>query len=148
MLNEFFFSLIAITYAIVFFGKKPLPKMMKYKDKMTAENKERSITNMTWDLFHMQAIFEKWKKKTATEEFIFISDDKAFSELLRLAISIQNQEGIEHLSKHITEEEIAFVNKFTNQTYLASKERIQYMADLNVQDRSLMIQQYEDQLFA
>ncbi|WP_143314058.1 hypothetical protein [Colwellia sp. UCD-KL20] len=148
MLNEFFFSLIAITYAIVFFGKKPLPKMMKYKDKMSSENKEKSITNMTWDLFHMQAIFERWKKKTATEEFIFISDDKAFSELLRLAISIQNKEGIEHLSKHISEEDIAFVNKFTNQTYLASNERTQYMANLNAQDRSVMIQQYEDLLFA
>lgn len=146
MNEKFFFSAVILTYAIVYFGKRPIAKMMKYKSTDSKENKIKSITNMTWDLFLMNGVFEKWKKKSSKQEYIFASDDKAFKQLLTLAIKTQNTGGLDHFLPHISQHNIDYINKFTNQKYLNSSERQLYMNNQSSEKRKDLIMYFKELL--
>ena len=93
LVKEFRLGVPCIVFASVLFGKKPLHKMMKYKNSDNRDEKIKKIKNMTWDLFILRYFFIKWQEKKENEEFIFASSDKAFRELLRLTIQIYQQKS-------------------------------------------------------
>lgn len=114
LISKFRKSLVGTIYAMVLFGKKPLKRMMKYDPKQSASERKSALWNMTWDLYIMNQFFRKWIGKDDTDEFFFASDDKAFCELLRSAIKVQ-QIGdfsplIPYLSKSGNEVAEAFLN--------------------------------------
>ncbi|ATB69212.1 hypothetical protein FA592_11700 [Sulfurospirillum diekertiae] len=89
MLKDFRQSLVCFVYAIIFFSKTPLKKMMKYKATNLPEQKKQQIFNMTWDLYIMNSFIRNWIPKQKTKEFIYATDDKAFKKLLNIATQIQ-----------------------------------------------------------
>jgi len=75
---EFRFSLIALIFAVIAFGLRPLKNMMKYSPNFLPNENKNALENMTWDLYISSQFFEKWVEK-GNAEHIFASDDRAFS---------------------------------------------------------------------
>lgn len=100
--EEFLFSLVATCLAIKIFGKQPMPKLMKYAPKHSAEKNKKNIVNMTWDLFLLDKFFEGWVSKSDDQEFIYASNDKPLQEVLKTAINIQNEGAEVDLTKDLS----------------------------------------------
>ncbi len=89
MLTDFRQSLVCFVYAIIFFSKTPLKKMMKYKATNLPEQRKKQVFNMTWDLYMMNSFMRNWIPKQETKEFIYATDDKAFKKVLNIVTQIQ-----------------------------------------------------------
>jgi len=76
-MDIFRFSLVALVYAVILFGRSPSRKMMKFRLGATLVEMKAAASNMTWDLFLSSKFFEKWVTKSRVEH-IFASDDRAF----------------------------------------------------------------------
>ncbi len=113
MITDFRLSLVCITYASVFFSKKPIKRMMKYKHTDTALIRKQALYNMTWDLYAMNKYFQDWTKRKGEQECLYASDDKAFRHLLRSAVDIQNSGSLEPLLCYLDESELKYINKIT-----------------------------------
>ena len=114
MITEFRMSLVCITYAIVYFSKNPIKKMMKYKLSDTSSKRKRALYNMTWDLYALNKYFEDWIKREKNHECLYASDDKAFRNLLNLSVEIQNIGSLEPLSSYLDERELEYFEIITN----------------------------------
>ena len=114
--EEFVFSLVATCFAIKLFGNKPIPKLMKYAPKFSAEINKKHLVNMTWDLFLIDNFFENWVKKPEHREFIYASNDRPLKDVLKLAIEIQNNGENSSLSKDLSEPLTkCFINMFSQE---------------------------------
>ncbi len=77
-------------------------------------DKEKQLSNMTWDFYQMNVFLEKWQKKTNNEENLFASADVAYREILKLSITIQQDSGFESLKTHVTEKDFNRIIKAYN----------------------------------
>jgi len=111
--REFRFSLPALVYALILFGKphRRLPKMMKYKTDQPIEEKSRNLNNMAWDLLIIKDFFKKWVEKSKNQEFMFASDDNVFGAVLNLAIQVQKQGDLDVLRPHLSESDFKKATK-------------------------------------
>ena len=114
LISDLIMSLVIAVYAIVFFGKKPIKRMMKFKESRDPQERRKAVWNMTWDLYMMDRFFRKWKGKTPREEYLFASGDKAFRELLYLAIGAQKNSNFELLKPYCTESGYVVVQDYYN----------------------------------
>ena len=112
LISDLIMSLVIAVYAIVFFGKKPIRGMMKFNKSRDPQERRKAVCNMTWDLYMMDQFFKKLKDKTPQEEFLFASDDKAFLELLSLAIKVQKKFNFEPLNPYLTDAGYAVVQDY------------------------------------
>ena len=108
--EEFSYSLVAMSFFIALIGRKPKPRLMKYNAKENLIEKEKSLLNMTWDIFLLDKFFECWVGKTSGKEFIYASNDKPLKHVLELAISIQVRESSSHLVDVISDRVICSIN--------------------------------------
>jgi len=104
-MDIFRFSLVATVYAVILFGRSPSRKMMKFRLGDSLGEKRAAASNMTWDLFLSSKFFEKWVTKGRVE-YIFASDDRAFRDVMTLAIKLQQKENFAVLREQISEEMI------------------------------------------
>jgi hypothetical protein len=111
MYFEFRQSLAVVVYAAVLWGKKPLKRLMKYNPKSDSRVRKSQVINMTWDLYLVTQFFDKWIKKAPSKEFLYVSDDAAFRDILRLAIDIQKSLDLTPVSHLITNEERVCLRK-------------------------------------
>ena len=113
LVKEVRLSLVAIVFAVVFYGKKPLSKMLKFKASQTPNEKRASITNMTWDLYMMNEYFHSWVSKGSKREIMYASGDKAFLGVLNYAIKIQDRGSFQCMHEHLSHELLAYIEQLT-----------------------------------
>ena len=123
LISVLIMSFVIAVYAIVFFGKKPIKKMMKFKESRGPQERRKAVWNMTWDLYMMDQFFKKWKGKTPREEYLFASDDKAFRELLYLAIDARKKSNFAPLKPYCTDSGYAVVQSYYNKD-VENEERV------------------------
>ncbi len=145
LIKDFRLSLVAIVYSLVLFSKKPLKRMMKYKVSDSSHVKKKCLTNMTWDLYILNQFFRKWTSKSELKEHLFASDDKAFSELLRLAIDVQNNENFNHFGEYISGSAIEYLNNFICGSQVSTS-RVYNSEQWTPEYRAEMIATYEKSL--
>lgn len=147
--KDFMFSLVSLSSLIKLLGANPLPKLMKYKTNDSPEKRKGSLINMTWDLFLIDKYFEEWVKKTDKEEFIYVSNDKPFRELLELAISIQRNGGCKHLNELISQEVINEFSRINTKINNSSERKIDEVQGKEFKlYRDRLINQREDLLLS
>lgn len=113
MIKYFRMSLVGITYAVVFFSKRPIRKMMKYKHSEEPLKRKKALYNMTWDLYAMNKYFQDWTKREDDKECLYASDDKAFNYLLKISVAIQNSHTIEPLREYLEGDDLDYIDKIT-----------------------------------
>lgn len=145
MVKEFRLSLVAITFASVFFGKKPLKKMMKFKASQSAENKLKSLFNMTWDLYNLNRYFRIWTERDNNDEALFASGDKAFNEILRNSVNAQNKGGLNVFGGFLSQSDIDYLEMITSEPekYFV---RVFASEQWSPEYRSILIGKYERKL--
>jgi len=146
VIYEFRMSLVLIVYAIIFFGLKPIKRMMKFKEAQDVVERRKALFNMTWDIYIMDKFFEKWRAKTDYEEFMFASDDKAFREILCAAIRVQKELDFDCLKNYLTNPNFDLVNDFAKMD-MSSLERVFESDDWTPEYRQNLITKYEEKLF-
>lgn len=114
MITDFRLSLVSIAYAVVYFGNRPLKRMMKFKITGSSEQKKKALTNMTWDLYALDKYFKDWTKRDENQECLYASNDKAFRDLLRICVEIQNIGDIELLGQFIDQSDLEYINEITS----------------------------------
>lgn len=113
MIRDYRLSLPCTIFSIVFFGKKPLKKMMKLKASDNKETKKKSLYNMTWDLYGMYHYFKLWTDK-GNDEYLYASDDIAFRQILKLMISCQEAKNLTPLRGHIDTSFLLEIDQMTS----------------------------------
>lgn len=146
VISEFRMSLVAIVYAIVLFGKRPIKRMMKYSKSHAIEKRRQSISNMTWDLYIMNQFFRRWTRKSENEEFLFASDDKAFGSLLRAAIEIQKTDNFEPIKSFLSPLEYSSAVRIL-EVDRTSESRAYNSEEWGSEYRARLINKYESKLF-
>lgn len=142
LICKFRMSLVGTIYAMVLFGKKPLKRMMKYDPKQSFEERKSALWNMTWDLYIMNQFFRKWVGKDDTDEFIFASDDKAFCELLRSAIKVQQVGDFSPLAPYLSKSGYEVAENYLNLDE-SSVERVYKTDQWGPEYRKKLIESYE-----
>jgi hypothetical protein len=145
LISKFRKSLVGTIYAMVLFGKKPLKRMMKYDPKQSASERKSALWNMTWDLYIMNQFFRKWIGKDDTDEFFFASDDKAFCELLRSAIKVQQIGDFSPLNPYLSKSGNEVAEAFLNLDE-SSVERVYETDEWCPEYREKLIKSYESTL--
>lgn len=145
LIREFRMSLVGTIYAMVLFGKKPLKRMMKYTSNLDINERKSALWNMTWDLYIMSQFFKKWIGKNEEEEFFFASDDKAFCELLRSAISVQKIGSFSPLIPYLSKAGYEVAERFLSLDE-SSMKRVYQTDEWNSQYRDRLIASYEAKL--
>lgn len=145
MYYEFTLVITATAYSAFFFGKKPIKNVMKYKANGTADERQKSIVNMTWDLFIITQYFRKWIGNQSNDEFLYGSDDKAFREVLRLGIDVNVAQNITPLKHYLKDSVYSQLEKLHNEPP-PKNEREYFVAEDQYSYRSNMISQYENDL--
>lgn len=142
MIQEFRLSLVCVTFASIFFGDKPLKKMMKYKSSLNAEAKRRNAFNMTWDLYNLNRYFREWTERDNKNESMFASGDKAFNEILRNSITVQQTGNLSCFEQFLPSGIINYLNQITSQPDMHFERA--YMSDIWSPDyREQLIKKYE-----
>lgn len=113
MITYFRMSLVCITYTVVFFSKLPIKKMMKYKHSEEPLKRKRALHNMTWDLYAMNKYFQDWTERERDKECLYASDDKAFKNLLKISVDIQNVGSLDPLREYIEESDFDYIDEIT-----------------------------------
>jgi len=111
MIEEYRLSLVAIVFGVLFFGNKPLRKMVKYKAADPDKKKRSSLFNMTWDLYMLNRYFRMWTDKSPQVESMYASHDKAFNRILQVAIAIQKSESLSPIDEFISSEQIDVISE-------------------------------------
>lgn len=145
MLREFRRSLVGYIYAIMYFSQRPLRRMMKYRAIDRPELRRSQLYNMTWDLYIMNMFFRKWISNEKNNEFMYATDDKAFRELLRLAIDIQIHEGIEPLRNVISQSDYNNLEEIWNLD-VPEDERVYQSDEWSPEYRAKLINKFENEL--
>ncbi|EJL6747226.1 hypothetical protein HYN73_22610 [Vibrio parahaemolyticus] len=145
LVKEFRLSLVATVFAVVFFGKKPLPKMLKFKTSQTRNKKRASINNMTWDLYIMNEYFRSWVSQGSKQELMYASGDKAFLGVLNYAIKIQETGSLQCMHEHLSQELLAHVDQLTLNPS-SFYDRVYQSKEWTPDYRARLIDKYESQL--
>ncbi len=145
LICKFRMSLVGTIYAMVLFGKKPLKRMMKYDPKLNVDERKNALWNMTWDLYIMNQFFRKWIGKDNAEEFFFASDDKAFCELLRSAIKVQQIGDFSPLIPYLSKSGYETAENFLNLDESSIK-RVYKTDEWSPEYREKLIESYEAKL--
>ena len=145
LVKEFRLSLVATVFAVVFFGRKPLSKMLKFKTAQTPSKKRASITNMTWDLYIMNEYFRSWVNQGSKQELMYASGDKAFLGVLNYAIKIQESCSLHCMHEHLSLELLARVEQLIlNPSFIC--DRVYQSEEWTPAYRAHLISKYENQL--
>lgn len=145
LVKEFRLSLVATVFAVVFFGKKPLAKMLKFKASQTPNKKRASIINMTWDLYIMNEYFRSWVSQGSEQELMYASGDKAFLGVLNYAIKIQETGSLQCMQGHLSQELLAYLEQLTlNPNSIC--DRVYQSKKWTPDYRARLIDKYESQL--
>ena len=120
--------------------------MMKFKTASSIDSKAQAIKNMTWDLYLMNNFLERWQNKNDNDEYIFASDDKAFSSLLRTTIDIQTASSLKPLKSLLNETDYISASK-TLTPDKHSEKRIYQSTEWTPEYRSRLISFYENKIF-
>jgi hypothetical protein len=147
LLREFRLSLPVIVFATRLFGKNPLKRMMKVSPVQGEHERRSAAFNMTWDLYLMTRFFAFWTNKTETEEYIFVSDDNALRSVLRLAISVQQQGGLEPLQSYLNPRVWGAVRALLDGRQNRT-DRIYGTGEWNPDHRKKLIDQFECSIFS
>ncbi len=89
LISKFRLSLPAVAYAARMFGKRRLPKMMKFKPSQNARARQQAAVNLTWDLYLMNEFFRNWTAAAEAEQQVLVTDDRVLKEVLRSAVAAQ-----------------------------------------------------------
>ena len=100
-IREFRFSIAALVYASVLFGRTPESNMMKYKTNSSIKKQKSSFSNMTWDLYYLDRYMKTWCSENKNIETLILTADKALNLSIKLAVECQISEGIEPLRSHV-----------------------------------------------
>lgn len=147
MLKDFKQSFVCFVYAIILFSKTPLKKMMKYKATDSQEERKKQVFNMTWDLYMMNFFIRNWIPKQETKEFIYATDDKAFKQLLKIAINIQICESFTPFKENLHKTDYENLIKIWDMT-IPDSERIYQSEKWTPEYRKELIQEYELELLS
>ena len=100
---------------------------------------------MTWDLYIMNQFFRKWVGKEDADEFFFASDDKAFCELLRSAIKVQQVGDFSPLTQYLSKSGYEVAEDFLKLDE-SSVERVYKTKEWGPEYREKLIKSYEEKL--
>jgi len=145
LICKFRMSLVGTIYAMILFGNKPLKRMMKYNSQQNITERKNALWNMTWDLYIMNQFFRKWVGKDDENEFFFASDDKAFCELLRSAIKVQQIGDFSTLIPYLTKSGYEQAESFLKLD-VSSAGRVYETDEWSPEYRGSMIRSYEEKL--
>ena len=140
--QEFLHSLAALCFAIKIWGKSPQKKVFKYQADKPQEQRKKALVNMTWDLFLLHDFFEHWKEKTSRKEAVYVSNDKAFREILKLAISIQKSGDSMVLKNELSQSLINRINSVLHPLPKSTSRKVDIIDDF-ANYRAILIQGYE-----
>jgi len=143
MIQEFRLSLVGITFAAIYFGEKPMKKMMKYRQADDSDTKKRSAFNMTWDLYNLNRYFRMWTESPFKQETMFASGDKVFNVILMKSIEIQKTGTLECFDEMLPQDVVTYIAKITSQPHMCSIKRVYGSEDWTPAYRTELIQKYE-----
>ncbi len=146
LISDLIMSLVIAVYAMVFFGKRPIKRMMKFNKSRDPQERRKAIWNMTWDLYMTDQFFRKWKEKTPREEYLFASNDKAFHKLLNLAINAQKNSNFAPLKPYCTEAGYAVVQDYHNKD-VEKEDRVYKSNKWSPEYKDQLILDFESKLF-
>lgn len=145
MYRKFHLSAMAMSYCVIYFGRNPIKKMMKYKANGTVQEKLNALENMTWDLFIMTRFLRTWIGNESNDNFLFGSDDRAFRSIVRLSINIQIARDSSPYSKYLSDD--AYIDvKYLFENGVPDNERMYLLDDDPVGYRSNLITEYKSAL--
>lgn len=147
MLKDFRQSFVGFVYAIIFFSKTPLKKMMKYKTTDSQKERKKQVFNMTWDLYMMNFFIRNWIPKQEMKEFIYATDDKAFKQLLKIAIKVQICKNPTPFKENLHKADYENLIKIWDIT-IPDSERIYQSEKWTPEYRKKLIQKYELELLS
>ena len=145
MVYKFRKSLPVFVYCVVYFGKLPVKKMMKFKRNESSAINRSQIENMTWDLFIINHFFRTWVGADPLVETLYASDDAGFKTILRRAIEVQYAEGVEPLRDILNDSAFSKVKKW-NDTEYSEDERMYSATDDAYEYRAGLISELEEEL--
>lgn len=93
-----------LVYSIFLFDKKSTKEIMKLKISDTKDIKEKSIYNMTWDIYNIDRYYKIVIDKKYHEEYIFGTADNLLKKILRICINISYGENT-NLNNYIEDKE-------------------------------------------
>lgn len=146
MLLKFRKSLACSIYAIILFGSCPAKGMMKYNKSKSPEDRKNAVINMTWDLYIMSQFFERWVQQNSDDEFMYVSDDKAFRSLLREIVDVQKRMSFEPIRKYLSDTEYSAVQAIINDDR-ESSDRVYGSKKWTSEYRVRLILEYEAKLY-
>lgn len=115
-ISDFRFSLAALVYAVVLFGKLPTKRLMKYKSRARCAEKHAALRNMTWDLYYIDQYMKSWAGKNEHTECLLLSADTGLKLTLKLATACQLAGGLEPLRPHLEHEFQSVVEACANRS--------------------------------
>ena len=141
--REFRFSLPALVYAAVLFGRAPAKKMMKYKVSEKRQAKRSSLYNMTWDFYYFDRYMKSWVSKNESTEILLLTADGALRLTMQLAVKCQLAGGLDPLRFHVGDQiqEIDKIYACRNAAKRAYKSK-----EWNYNYREKLISEYEVKL--
>lgn len=114
MITEFRLSLVGITFAAIYFGDKPMKRMMKYKMSGDPYSKQQNAFNMTWDLYNLNRYFRMWTERVPEHEGLFASGDKVFNAVLRKSIKVQQSSCLDCFKDFLDQDIVSYLEKITS----------------------------------
>lgn len=145
--HDFLHSISALCLAIKIWGKKPHGKIIKYQASQSLEKRNNALINMTWDLFLLHDFFKNWGRKEDKKEAIYVSNDKAFREILKMAISLQKSGDAFSFKDQISDN---IRNRINSVLYPLPEDRNRKIDSLNdfESHRKYLIETYADKLLS
>ena len=145
MIHKFRKSLPVFVYCVVYFGKLPVEKMMKFKKNKSSVVHRAQLQNMTWDLFIINHFFRTWTSADPLVETLYASDDVGFRTILRRAIEVQYAEGVTPLRDILSESAFGKVMEW-NDSDFSEDERMYSTTEDAYQYRATLISELEAEL--
>lgn len=113
-ISEFRFSLAALVYAAVLFGRFPAKKMMKYKAKESCLERQAAFRNMTWDLYYVDRYMKSWASRDEYTENLMLTADYGLKVTMQLAVECQLAGDLEPLWPHLADKFQAIDSAYSN----------------------------------
>lgn len=145
MIFKFRKSLPVFVYCVVYFGKLPIKRMMKFKRNRSPDINRAQLENMTWDLFIINHFFRTWTSADPLVETLYASDDVGFKTILRRAIEIQYAEDVEPLRDILSKSAFNKVVEW-NESEFSEDERMYSNTDDAYDYRAKLINELEKEL--
>ena len=124
-----------------------MSKMMKYRPDMNIHQRRTACFNMTWDLFHIDHFFKTWVKGEKRCQTIFFTNDRVFQSVLRLAIAVQYQGGLNPVEEYIEKESVTKLRTLIDNQHERA-DRVYGTDTWSMTYRKCQIEKFEKQLFS